>query len=75
MGLWDQDREEALRERVKTQIDEALTRAEEAGLPDWEELFHDVYAGETPWHLLEEKHLLAEELKERSLHNPLKGGH
>lgn len=75
MGLWDEDKEAALRERVKAQIDEAVTKAEEAGLPDWEDLFSDVFAGEVPWHLLEEKHLLEEELKERPLHNPLKGGH
>lgn len=75
LGLWDDEKEKTLQERIQTTVDEAVHQAEEAGLPEWKELFDEVFAGDTPWHLEEEKHHLEQELQTRPLHNPLKGGH
>jgi len=67
-GLWDDEKEEALRERVKLDVERAVEEAEAAGLPSVEELFQEVYA-ERPWHLTRQWEELQAEMGEQE------GGH
>ena len=52
-GLWDADREAALREETDAELKAAIGVAEAVGPPALETLFEDVYA-EQPWHLREQ---------------------
>ncbi len=53
-GLWDDDSEEALREAIKGELDEASAAAEAAGPQDVETMFDDVFA-EMPPHLEQQR--------------------
>jgi 2-oxoisovalerate dehydrogenase E1 component alpha subunit len=59
-GLWDNDKENALREKVTKKIEKAVEFAENAPLPDPKDMFYEVYK-ETPWYLVEEYKELKEE--------------
>jgi pyruvate dehydrogenase E1 component subunit alpha len=52
-GLWDEQQDVQLRERLDTQIQQALAAAEKTAPPPLESLVEDVYAT-VPWHLKEE---------------------
>ncbi len=49
-GLWDAKAEDALKERVKAEIQAAVEDAEKTPGPDLADMFTDVFA-EVPWHL------------------------
>jgi pyruvate dehydrogenase E1 component alpha subunit/2-oxoisovalerate dehydrogenase E1 component alpha subunit len=59
MGLWDDDKEEAMLADYTQRIKGEITRAEAAPPPTVESLFEDVYA-EKPWHLAEQEKELRE---------------
>lgn len=58
-GVWSDNLEKELVERVKEEIQAAVKAAEDAPMPEVEDLFTDVYE-EMPWHLKEQ----LQELKE-----------
>lgn len=62
-GWWSSDEEEVLRARLKKDVLEAFKRAE--GLPrnELKELFTDVYGGQEPWNIKEQREELAGLLK------------
>ncbi len=62
-GLWDETKEQELRERIQKEIENAVEIAENAGLPDPREMFLEVYA-DAPPHLLEEMQELLQEIQE-----------
>ncbi len=64
LGLWDQEREMALWERARQEVEAAVQKAEAAPRPPVESLFEDVYA-EIPWHLQAQREALLNELNER----------
>lgn len=64
LGLWDEAKEEALRQEVREQVEKAAEEAEQAGPPEVDDLFHEVYA-ETPWYLEEELQELKAEIREQ----------
>jgi len=63
---WDAQEEEALKAKQKREVLEAFRRAEST--PRWEliELFNDVYAGEEPWNITEQKEELGALLRKYS---------
>ncbi len=63
-GLWDAAREEALDQRWRAEINEAVKTAEQAELPPPLDLLEDVYETPPPA-LLAQRRALAEELEER----------
>jgi len=60
-GLWDAARDAALRAELTTWLDAAQTQAESAGEVESLAMFDDVLA-QRPWHLEEQRALLAKEL-------------
>ncbi len=60
-GLWDAQWANELRLEIAKELEAALQEAVQAGEPDPLEMFDDVYAAR-PWHLEEQRRLLAEEL-------------
>jgi len=63
---WDAGEEDALKERLKRQVLEACKRAENTKRWELKELFTDVYGGEEPWHIKEQKEELGELLRKYS---------
>jgi pyruvate dehydrogenase E1 component alpha subunit len=53
-GIWNEEMEVEIRQEAEAQVDRAVVRAEERGLPPPATLFDDVYA-EMPLHIKEEK--------------------
>ncbi len=53
-GLWNEEKQQALEERIKDEILSTIQEVEKAGPPDVETIFEDVYA-ELPWNLREQK--------------------
>ncbi len=53
-GIWNEEIEVEIRQEAEAQVEKAVVRAEERGLPSPATLFDDVYA-EMPWHIKEEK--------------------
>lgn len=62
--IWNEDRDEALREETQKKVLDAVKEAEFFPPPPIETLFEDVYHHE-PWHLQEQKAQLLEYLKEK----------
>ncbi|OCH88461.1 branched-chain alpha-keto acid dehydrogenase E1-alpha subunit [Obba rivulosa] len=62
-GWWSAEEEDAFKARVKGEVMQALKRAEELPKPPVEEMFNDVYAGEEPWNIKEQKEELKRLLK------------
>ncbi len=53
LGLWNEEKEQALHAEYDRAIEEAVEQAEQAGPPRLDEMFHEVYHT-TPWYLQEE---------------------
>lgn len=53
-GLWDEEKEKALRAELLAEVNQAIAVAEAAPPPPVESLFEDVYAT-LPWHLREQR--------------------
>ena len=64
LGLWDEEKEQTLRQEVQEQVEKAVEEAEKAGLPEVEDMFREVYA-QTPWYLEEELQELKAEIEEK----------
>ncbi|KAJ6508490.1 branched-chain alpha-keto acid dehydrogenase E1-alpha subunit [Mycena sanguinolenta] len=62
-GWWDAAEEEALKARLKADVMQAFKRAEALPRCELSELFTDVYAGEEPWNIREQRNELAGLLK------------
>lgn len=62
-GLWDEGREKALEESLKTEINAAVKEAEAAGPPQLDTLFSDVYATLLPELARQRAQLLEEKKK------------
>ncbi|KAH6912674.1 branched-chain alpha-keto acid dehydrogenase E1-alpha subunit [Coprinopsis sp. MPI-PUGE-AT-0042] len=62
-GWWNGEAEEELKARLKSDVMKAFKRSE--SLPRWElgELFNDVYGGEEPWNIKEQRQELARLVK------------
>lgn len=58
-GWWSAEEEDAFKARVKDEVMQAMKRAEGLKKPPVQEMFNDVYAGEEPWNIKEQR----EELK------------
>jgi len=58
-GWWDAEEEEALKAKQKQEVLEAFKRAEQLKRFPLSELFSDVYGGEEPWNLKEQREELA----------------
>ncbi|KAF7422680.1 hypothetical protein PC9H_010836 [Pleurotus ostreatus] len=54
-GWWDAQAEEELKDRLKADVMKAFKRAESLPKPELKELFTDVYGGEEPWNLKEQR--------------------
>ena len=59
-GWWNGEEEEELKTRLKAEVMKAFKKAESAPRPPLGEMFTDIYAGEMPWNLKEQR----EELKQ-----------
>jgi len=62
-GWWDNEKEEKLKARLKADVMRALKRADGLGRCELGELFTDVYGGEEPWHLKEQREELSSLLR------------
>ncbi|KAK1236229.1 hypothetical protein PQX77_000517 [Marasmius sp. AFHP31] len=62
-GWWDSTAEEELKTRQKADVMKAFKRAESLPRSQLSELFEDVYGGEMPWNIKEQKAELASLLK------------
>ncbi|KAK7056989.1 hypothetical protein VNI00_002707 [Paramarasmius palmivorus] len=62
-GWWDATSEEELKKRHRNDVMKALKAAENAPRPELSELFTDVYGGEEPWNLREQREELTALLK------------
>ncbi|KZT27367.1 hypothetical protein NEOLEDRAFT_1240323 [Neolentinus lepideus HHB14362 ss-1] len=62
-GWWSKDEEDALRARLKKDVMQAFKRAEGMQKPELQEMFTDVYGGEEPWNIREQREELAGLLK------------
>ncbi|OBZ68869.1 2-oxoisovalerate dehydrogenase subunit alpha 2, mitochondrial [Grifola frondosa] len=58
-GWWSADEEEALKTRLKDAVMRSFRRAETLKKPELHEMFTEVYGGEEPWNIKEQR----EELK------------
>ncbi|KAL4080723.1 thiamine diphosphate-binding protein [Scleroderma citrinum] len=58
-GWWNEQEEEALKTRLKKDVMATLKRAESLKQSDLRDLFTDVYGGEEPWNLREQREELA----------------
>jgi pyruvate dehydrogenase E1 component alpha subunit len=58
IGVWNDEKEEALEAALNAEIGAAIQEVEKHGPPARETLFDDVY-GELPWHLREQRDELA----------------
>ncbi|KAI6042722.1 thiamine diphosphate-binding protein [Pisolithus marmoratus] len=58
-GWWNDQEEDALKSRLKKDVLTALRKAESVKQSDLRDLFTDVYAGEEPWNLREQREELA----------------
>lgn len=54
LGLWDMEKDQVLRNKIKEDVNLAITNAQEAPKPEIDSLFDDVY-GTSPWHLDEQR--------------------
>lgn len=63
-GLWTQEYEEALQEKIQQRIAEIVDKAENAPAPDPAQIFDYMYA-ETPQHILEQRAAFVQELADR----------
>lgn len=61
-GLWDANWANELKLEISKELEAALLEASQAGEPNPLEMFDDVFAAR-PWHLEEQRQLLAEELR------------
>ncbi|KAH9851632.1 branched-chain alpha-keto acid dehydrogenase E1-alpha subunit [Lenzites betulinus] len=62
-GWWSKDEEEALTKRVKQEVLAAYKKAETLPKPELKEMFTEVYGGEEPWNLREQREELARLVK------------
>ncbi|KAH0832098.1 thiamine diphosphate-binding protein [Lanmaoa asiatica] len=62
-GWWNENEEEELKAKLKNDIITALKRAETLQRCDLRDLFTDIYGGEEPWNLREQREELAGLLK------------
>ncbi|KAF5340773.1 hypothetical protein D9611_007507 [Ephemerocybe angulata] len=62
-GWWGEEREKEARERAKKGVMEAFRRAEGVGRGELGGLFEDVYEGEQPWNLVEQREELGRLLR------------
>ncbi|KAJ7367159.1 branched-chain alpha-keto acid dehydrogenase E1-alpha subunit [Mycena albidolilacea] len=62
-GWWNAEEEEALKARLKADVMQAFKRAEAVPRHELGELFTDVYAGEEPWNIREQRNELTGLLK------------
>ncbi|EGN98429.1 hypothetical protein SERLA73DRAFT_183432 [Serpula lacrymans var. lacrymans S7.3] len=62
-GWWSSDEEEELKRRLKKDVLEAFKRAEGVKRHQLKELFSDVYGGQEPWNIKEQREELASLLK------------
>ncbi|KIP09697.1 hypothetical protein PHLGIDRAFT_102443 [Phlebiopsis gigantea 11061_1 CR5-6] len=58
-GWWNAEDEESFKDQVKKDVMKSFKRAETLQRPELNEMFEDVYAGEEPWNIKEQR----EELK------------
>lgn len=58
-GWWNDQEEDALKSRLKKDVLTALRKAESLKQSDLRDLFTDVYAGQEPWNLREQREELA----------------
>ncbi|KAI0769821.1 branched-chain alpha-keto acid dehydrogenase E1-alpha subunit [Fomes fomentarius] len=58
-GWWSKEEDEALTKRIKAEVHAAYKKAEKLQRPALSEMFEDVYGGEQPWNLKDQR----EELK------------
>ncbi|KAK0464652.1 branched-chain alpha-keto acid dehydrogenase E1-alpha subunit [Desarmillaria tabescens] len=65
-GWWDAEAEEALKTRLKADVMKEFKRAESTSLCEVGELFTDVYGGEMPWNIREQREELGSLLKKYS---------
>lgn len=61
-GWWDEERENAARERHRNQVMAAMKAAEKVPAPPLHELFSDVYAS-PPWHIREQEENLTAHIR------------
>lgn len=54
LGVWDEDKEEALKKEIETELRECIERAGKKDKPALETMFTEVFA-EQPWHLREQQ--------------------
>ncbi|KAJ8481612.1 hypothetical protein ONZ45_g15252 [Pleurotus djamor] len=54
-GWWDADAEEELKDRLKADVMKAFRRAESLPRCELKDLFTDVYGGEEPWNIKEQR--------------------
>jgi len=62
-GWWDNEAETELKDRLKRDVMKALKRAESLKRCELGELFTDIYGGEEPWNIREQREELATLLK------------
>ncbi|KAF8843314.1 hypothetical protein BDN67DRAFT_924733 [Paxillus ammoniavirescens] len=62
-GWWDENEEEVLKAKLKKDVMTALKRAEALKRSDLRDLFTDVYGGDEPWNLREQREELASLIK------------
>ncbi|KAG6813575.1 hypothetical protein H0H92_009619 [Tricholoma furcatifolium] len=62
-GWWNAEAEEELKARLKADVMTAFRRAESLAKPEVGELFTDVYGGEQPWNIKEQREELTRLLK------------
>jgi len=62
-GWWSDADEEEVKDRVKKEVMKAFKRGENLQRPELKEMFSDVYGGEEPWNLIEQREELKSLLK------------
>ncbi|KAK0221982.1 branched-chain alpha-keto acid dehydrogenase E1-alpha subunit [Armillaria fumosa] len=65
-GWWDAEAEEALKAKLKADVMKEFRRAESVSLCEVGQLFTDVYGGEMPWNIREQREELGSLLKKYS---------
>ncbi|KAG7443124.1 branched-chain alpha-keto acid dehydrogenase E1-alpha subunit [Guyanagaster necrorhizus] len=65
-GWWNAEAEESLKARLKAEVMKEFKRAESMSLCEVGELFTDVYGGEVPWNIREQREELGSLLKKYS---------
>ncbi|RKO92231.1 branched chain ketoacid dehydrogenase E1, alpha polypeptide, isoform CRA_b [Blyttiomyces helicus] len=72
-SLWSDEEEKAFRKSTRTEVLASFAAAEKLKKPAVEHLWTDVYAGETPWNLAEQKRELEDLMRKYPEHYDASG--